>query len=395
MNQYFKLLTKNTDIKIDEIKTCKYCSDKFALTSLEKQLLDKHKFKYPENCPMCTFKILYSHINSSHLYHRKDTEDWKKLISTFSEDYKWEVLEANKYKKYLLDDFWLKYTKEISENIFPDFKKLYKDFPKASRLIFANVENGDYSHYLWISKNVYLSYLVFWGENVYCSFHVLYSKNIFRSSVISESQYIYNSWIITNSYGVSYSYNIIDSSRLIFCTNIQNSQDCIFCCNQVNTSYKIFNKQYSKEEYEKAKKDILDRLKDSKEFKKLQKLYNDFLEKNLVEQSTDIQTSEKVVWDTLYNSKNCSNVFWWMGLENTVNIMFIWDYKDDTNYNLINSMSAWTRTNNMIWACCAWIDVSGTYFSYALNNSKDIYYSIDIENCENCMFCVWLKNTTY
>ncbi len=397
MNQYFKLLTKNTDIKIEEIKTCKYCWDEFAFTSLEKQLLDKHKFKYPENCSTCTFRMHYSYINDKHLYHRKDTEDWKNLISIFSEDYKWEVLEANKYKKYLLDDFWLKHSKEISKNIFSELKDLYKNFPRASRLLFTNIENVDYASHLWYAKNVYLSYCVFLSEDIYYSFQVVWGcKDLFSSYWISNSQYIDNSWIIVDSFDISYSYNVTNSSRLIFCTNMQDSKDCIFCCNQVNSSYKIFNKQYSKEDYQKAKEDILSKIKDNKEFKNLQKLYNDFLDKNLIEQSTNIQLSEKVVWDNSYYSKNCLNIFWWISLENAVNIMAMWDDWNDVLHNIINTVEWWTRLDNVIWSCSIWDHVSWAYFSHAIvANSQNIYYSIDLETCEECMFCIWLRKKKY
>ena len=126
MNKYFNLLTSWTDIIIEEIKTCKYCWKQFPITSIEKQILDKHSFKYPENCPLCTFRILYSYINDKRLYKRKDSENNKDIISILSDYYDWKVIEADRYKKYLFDDLWLKFWKEISEDISSEFKKLYK-----------------------------------------------------------------------------------------------------------------------------------------------------------------------------------------------------------------------------------------------------------------------------
>lgn len=40
-----------------------------------------------------------------------------------------------------------------------------------------------------------------------------------------------------------------------------NCNDCIFSCNQINSKYKIFNKQYEKQEYLTLEKEIKDKIK--------------------------------------------------------------------------------------------------------------------------------------
>ena len=73
MNKYFDLITETTDIKAVSFSKCKYCNDDFALYDLEKEILDKQEFKYPDFCSVCRFRMLYSYINDRHLYHRKDS----------------------------------------------------------------------------------------------------------------------------------------------------------------------------------------------------------------------------------------------------------------------------------------------------------------------------------
>ena len=111
---------------------------------------------------------MYAFLNDKHLYHRQDSQSWKKIISIFSEHYQWKVFDAPSYKQFILDDGGFSYGKEITENIFTDFSDLFSDFPKASRFIYPELENADYASHAWWAKNLYLSYCVFTEcENIY------------------------------------------------------------------------------------------------------------------------------------------------------------------------------------------------------------------------------------
>jgi hypothetical protein len=76
---------------------------------------------------------------------------------------------------------------------------------------------------------------------------------------------------------------------------MSNCLNCFFCCNLVNSKYKVFNKQYSKEDYHEIKDDILKRFKNYDEFKSLEESYNKFLEHNFISSSLNISNCEKSV----------------------------------------------------------------------------------------------------
>jgi DNA-directed RNA polymerase subunit RPC12/RpoP len=67
-------LLEKTDIKINKKADCIYCGENFIITDLEEELLQKHRFKNPEHCPTCNFKILNSYFNDKHLYNRVDSQ---------------------------------------------------------------------------------------------------------------------------------------------------------------------------------------------------------------------------------------------------------------------------------------------------------------------------------
>ena len=393
----YKKLLEKTDIKISKNADCIYCGKNFIITDLEEGLLQKHRFKNPEHCPTCNFKLLNSYLNDKHLYNRVDSKNWKKIISIFSEDFNWKVIDAKEYKKFILDDRWFLFWKDISDDIFSDFINLNKSFPKPARFIYPWLENADYSSHVGRSKNLYLSYCVFTDcEDIYYSLRVIWNcKNIYNSYNIVESSNIYNSKNVWKSYNIDFSDTIINSSNILYCSDISNSQECIFSCNQHNSKYKIFNKQYSKTEYLEVKKDIINKLK-SKYSEKIIKKYLDFKKTELVKECLSMNRNEKVIWDTIYDSKNSFNIHIWNSIENSINVMTAWDKANDIIINIINSVELGENCENVIWSCSFWVNVFNIFFSFSIvENSKFIYYCDDIESCEEMMFCVWLKNKKY
>lgn len=81
------LLVAGTDIRIISTHVCKYCSEEYPLYSLEKEQYDKNGFRYPDSCPTCRFRLLYSFFNDKHLYNRQDTKTGKSIVSILSDDY--------------------------------------------------------------------------------------------------------------------------------------------------------------------------------------------------------------------------------------------------------------------------------------------------------------------
>lgn len=396
MNNFLSLLVKWTDIEIVNTSICKYCLADFPLYSLEKEQYDKSGFKYPNSCPTCRFRLLYSFFNDKHLYNRKDKKTWKNIISILSDEYSWEVIEANSYRNLLVDDLWFNYWKEIWSDIFKDFLNLYNDFPKTSRLVFQWVENWDYSSHVGTSKNLYLSYCVFSEcEDIYYSLKITDSKNVFDSYAIASSSNVYSSRTIWTSHDVSFSRNSVDCSWLLFCSDMNNCKECIFCCNQVNKSYMVYNKQYSKEEYEKIKKGIYEKLLDYNQFLFLKQKFIEFLDENLIDWLINMNNCQKVNGESIFFSYNCVNVFSWNGLSNCINVFVGWDFAEDKSEKIINSVEFWTNCENTIWSFSFGYNIYNVNFSWFIAISSNIDYCIDLEWCEDCLFCIWLRNKKY
>lgn len=280
---------------------------------------------------------------------------------------------------------------------FDDFLELCQEFPKFSRLVFFGVENGNYSSHCGTSKNLYLSYCVFADcEDVYYSLRVTGgSKNVFDSYNIVSSSNIYSCHTIGSSHDVSFSRNSVDSSGLLFCSDMNNCRECIFCCNQVNASYMVYNKQYSKEEYLTIKSNILPKLRDYDQFVFLKQKFEEFLHENLIDATLNVNNCQKVNAEATFYSFNCINTYTGVGMNNCVNIINGGDFADDKSINIVNCVEFGSNSENVIGSFGFGYNVYNIFHSGIISEATNLDYCIDMESCEDCLFCIGLRNKKY
>ena len=395
MNKKIELLTKEPNIGVVSTHTCKYCADEYALYDLEKEVLDQQWFCYPDFCPTCRFRLLYSYLNDRHLYRRKDSETGEDIISIMSEHASWKVIEAKRHKQMMADDFGLAYAKDISQDVFQDFFSLFADMPRPSRMIYPALENAEYSSHSWWSTNIYLSFCVFQDcEHVYNSFRVLGKcKNIFSCvDVQNWSENLYQCRMINTSSEISFGVNIKDSSYLLFCRNITNCTECLFCCNQAGKSHMIRNQQYSPDDYKTKKQELMEQVSKRDGFQKLTAMYKEFLQEKLIEPAVNIQNCEGVTGDNMYYGQNCVNSYMWIGNKECVNTILTGNDDQDTMVRLVNSIESGQHCENVVGCCSFGQQIYNLFFVIGCTTSTNCYYGIDLEQCEECMFCIWLQN---
>ena len=121
------------------------------------------------------------------------------------------------------------------------------------------------------ASNVRDSDNVLGSTNVYLSQNILSSKYIGFSENCNSCEYVYGSKFmadssfcircqdssLTNCFEVSWS---AKCSNCFYCHNCFDLQDCMFCFHLASKQYCIANRQYTKEEYEKIKKMVIEHL---------------------------------------------------------------------------------------------------------------------------------------
>jgi hypothetical protein len=127
-------------------------------------------------------------------------------------------------------------------------------------------------------ENIIQSYFVRESENVengFICYRVKNGRNIMFLWWENQNENMYDfcdGWTVGNSdiYGVNWAWGwsqniylskwIIRSSNIYYCYNLDSCSFCLGCINLQNKSYCIFNKEYSKEEWEKKVEEIFSRM---------------------------------------------------------------------------------------------------------------------------------------
>ncbi len=374
------------------IKThCKYCLCDMILEDSDFEIYEKlspiiNWNKYilkPVNiCPDCYEQIRLSFRNKRNLYKTKCDFSWKDIISIYSPDKNIKVYD----KDIWWSDKWnaLDYAMIFDENksFFEQLNDLvYKvPFPNLS---IVNSENSDYNDSLLDSKN---AYMCFWNNNIEDTYYTEESRLIKNSSDIwwsGEIEKSYECIDCSNIYNSKYCYNSSNCSNVIFCKKCYNCHDCFMCYWLESKKFYILNKEYTEEEYKNKMKDI-----DLSDYDKLLdyiQLFKDF-ELTLPHMNFQTNNSLNCIWDYVYNSKNSSNCFNIVWVQDSKNLYEWWRCSDVYDSSFIYDLE-WP----VIWSVTVFMSCKNVYFSeYIYDNCFNIFYSFNLKSCKNCFWCVWL-----
>lgn len=171
------------------------------------------------------------------------------------------------------------------------------------------------------------------------------------------------------------------SYYLYDCSNYEN---CFMCAWLKNKQYCILNKQYSKEKYKKEIENIFENL-------------DEYLEEyeNLITKTPKKlyywYQNEDSTWDLLFKTKNCKNCFEiteGKDLKNYTRLTFAEDSMDITYF--------WFFMERCYMCVGSWDYASNLLYCYScFNNVSNLIYSAYCVNCQDCFWCVWLRNKKY
>lgn len=277
---------------------------------------------------------------------------------------------------------------DSSKSFFAQLIELHKLSPWAHIFAYTESVNADYADMVFASKNCYLSNTVIKEcENIYYSYNAKdWCSNVFSSVLTWQNcENIYFCLSIISSFNCFYSQYLRNCSDVWFSSNLQWCSHCILCSELENQSYCIQNKQYTKDEYEEMKRKILS---DKSRFEEFYAIVADRVWNNIL-------TEDVINWvncykcSTIENSKNCFQ------LDNWRNLINIWWPDKSTNFYDVISAWAWAPSSDFYGVFGAWLWANHLYISNNINNSNNIFYSINMEYCSYCLWCVWLKNKSY
>ncbi len=346
---------------------CKTCEKEFVIRDEDIVFYEQMKSPHPLFCPDCRMAKRLNFRNERTFYKRPCDMCNKDMITVYTPE--------SPFKVYCHDCWWgdgwdpkdygVDY--DFSKSFFEQYKALQQEVPRLSLMAFNNVRS-EYTNGSAENKDCYLIFAADYNED--CMYGRLLQRDKFcvDCAFLHESELCYECTDCRSCFKCMYSEQCQSSTDLLFCFNMRDSSNCIFCTNGRHMSNSILNVKYTKEEFEKKKKEILE------SFKTIEKAKKDFEEIKLqaIRKYTSQTKCHNVTGDYLHNchegvmlfdtydSKNCS-------------------YMTDSE-NPIDSMDC----NNYYYKPEFGYNIMGALEGSKLKNSAFVFYCNEVEYCESC-----------
>ncbi len=241
-----------------ETRNCQNCKNDFTIEPDDFSFYEKMKVPPPTWCPECRYKRRIIWRNVHNLFRGKDAITGKEIFTSIPAQAKLTLFE----QEYWNSDTWnpLDYGQDydFSVSFFIQFNKLLHLVPHPAKSMQRCI-NSDYSNMCDDMKNTYLCFnATFMEDCAYCC-NGGALKNCFDLTSCYNSEFCYDNVRVDKSYHTIGSVSSENCVDVWFSKNCVGCTDCFGCVNQRNSKYKIFNQEYSKDEYfEKIKSMNLD-----------------------------------------------------------------------------------------------------------------------------------------
>jgi len=367
--------------------TCQNCKNDFTIEPDDFSFYEKIKVPPPTFCPECRHQRRLAIRNERVFYYRTCGSCGERIISYYHPEKKQVVWCPKCWWGDKLDA--LSYGREFdfSKPFFEQFKELHDIVPTLS-LDIVNCKDSEYVSYCGDDNFCYFDIA---GErNEYCYFckFVKYSKDCLDCSFVYNSELNYECVNCHKIYGSTFLDKCTDCSNCHFMYDCRGCVDCWGCWNLRNKSYHIFNKPYSKEEYQKIVSGF-----NGKSFLALGLLKEKFEEmsKGKIVKYATLINSTFSTGDDLYNSRNVKKSFDISEAENSKWLYDVLDakecydidfslYKPSFDIELISTLnlgncgfSSATHYSNNVWYC------------NKCNNSSDLFGCISVNKKKYCI----------
>jgi hypothetical protein len=375
-----------------EIKKCKNCKKEFTIDSEDFKFYEKIKVPPPTWCPKCRLKRRFSWQGYQILYKRKCDFTGEEVITTHHKD--------SPYKVYRQDIWWsdkwdpYQYRREIdwSRPFLDQYGELMKEVPlPALYTEYASMVRSDYCNAASECKDCYLCFRITDGQNCAYLNNVTDVKDCIDCSYNRHDQMGYGNIITHTSYQTFFCEDVVSSMNMWFCRSCVGCSDCVGCANLTKKKYCIFNKQYTKEEFQEIfKKYDFGSVKALEEFRKTA---NEFLLSQPRKQFND-RSSNNTTGQYVYNSKNVHDSYMVRKAQNCRYCQFLkaGPVADCYDYTLFGEQaelvyeSTWVGLNMSnvkfsVWNYSAnWLE-----FCFGCHNSNNMFGCVGIRKGEYCI----------
>jgi len=369
-----------------EIKNCQNCKNNFTIEPDDFSFYEKIKVPPPTFCPECRLQRRLTHRNERTLYKRLCDLCGENIIAMYSPKSLYIVYCPKCWygDKWNATDYARDY--DFSRTFFEQYFDLEKKIPHISLLVKNNI-NSPYVNFEVDVKNCYLNVGGALNQDSAYNQYALKSRDVFDNFYLIQGEFCYENILNEKSYKNFYSIFCFECRDIWFSFDCRNCSNVIGCTGLRHKNYCIFNKQLSKEEYEKFFAENLNGSR--KNYKKLQKQSMNFWKQN-PQRALLIEKSLNCEGNLIKESKNCRVSF---NVDKSENIKYaLFDLEAKDSYDIT---SVW-MTNLCYELIASSGSISNVKFSkFILDQSSETEYSTFVVNCQNTFGCAYLRNKKY
>jgi len=375
-----------------ETKNCQNCKKDFTVGPDDFAFYEKMKVPPPTWCPDCRLSRRMMWRNDKTMYKRKCDATGKMVFSMFPPDAPFKVYERD----YWWSDNWdsFKYGKEIdwSRPFMAQFGELLREVPLPSKSG-VDLINSDYCMGCRSVKNCYMTFHSNRDEDCLYSFGLDNSKNCADCLFVSESELCYECFLVNSSYKLMYCSDCDNSQDLTLCQDCAGCSNCFGCAGLRNKTYHIWNKPYSKEEYQKKIKSF--NLNSVNGLEKVRAEFEKF-KLSVPVKYIHARHASNVSGDYIYNAKNALNSYRVSNAENVrycQNVVFPPGAKDCYDYSfpgdgvelVYEGLTIAIQASNIKFSAFVYTSVSNVEYSIFCHKAHDLFGCIGMVNKQYCI----------
>jgi len=346
----------------------------------------------PTFCPICRNQQRFATRNAKSLYHRACDRCKTDVVSRLSPQNPAKMFCKNCWWADDWDGVGYGCDYDFSRPFFTQFHELLFSVPHVS-IFSSNMIESEYSNMESDGKKCYLTFGGHYNENCAFTEYSMYGKEVYDSYWSFHGEQCYEDMNIERCYRTFYSRECINCIETHFSYDCRGCTNVIACAGLRNKQYCIFNKQYSKEEYEALRAaynfgshEVVQKLR-----QEARKLWD-----QTPHRATIITQSVNSWGNNISNSKNVRNAWQVENSEDSKNLYVAgWakDCYDETSCGN-NELSYMGVSGGGLYNCKAIL------YSFSADplSKKSCYnaeYCYTIINSRDCFGCVGLRKKQY
>ncbi len=367
-------------------KNCQNCKKDFTIEAEDFSFYEKMQVPPPTFCPECRFQRRLLFRNNRVFYKRECTLCKKSLIATYHKDKPFIIYCRDCW----LSDKWDPVTYgrdyDFSVSFFTQFQTLQKNVPRAN-LYQTNFVSSDYCNYGLDFKECYLMFGGRGNERVYFGNQIVDSMDSLDIAFSKKSEFNYELFECTRINRLFFSHYCNDCVNSYYLVDCKNCIDCFGCIGLINKQHCIWNKQYSKAEYDKVLENM-DLGSYKTHLENLKKLHE--LELKIPHRYARIYKSVNSDGDDLSEAKNTHHSFSSTEIEDSKYLFYIRNHAKDC-YD--TSFQGWN--SELLYEIAHGFGGNNVAFGVRNHFNRDSYYNEECQECSNVFGCEGLRKKQY